>query len=45
MGSRIYPSKYAVWVEQVEVPSNKPLSLTPDAKKAKEEEVKEAKKS
>lgn len=45
MGSRIYPSKYAVWVEQVEVPSNKPLSLTPDAKKAKEEEVKDAKKS
>lgn len=44
MGSRIYPSKYAVWVEQVEVPSNKPLSLTPDAKKAKEEEVKESKK-
>ena len=45
LGSRIYPSKYAVWVEQVEVPSNKPLSLTPDAKKAKEEEVKDAKKS
>ena len=37
MGSRIYPNKYAVWVEQVEVPSTKPLSLTKDAKKAKEE--------
>ena len=37
LGSRIYPNKYAVWVEQVEVPSNKPLSLTKDAKKAKEE--------
>jgi membrane protein len=35
MGSRIYPSKYAVWVEQVEVPSNKPLSLTSDAKRRK----------
>ena len=45
LGSRIYPSKYAVWVEQVEVPSHKPLSLTPDAKKAKEEEANEAKKS
>jgi len=40
MGSRIYPNKYAVWVEQVEVPSTKPLSLTKDAKKAKEEEPK-----
>lgn len=40
MGSRVYPSKYAVWVEQVEVPSNKPLSLTKDGKKAREEEEK-----
>ena len=39
MGSRIHPSKYAVWVEQVEVPSTKPLSLTADAKKAKETET------
>lgn len=37
LGSRIYPNKYAVWVEQVEVPSNKPLSLTPDGKKAANE--------
>jgi membrane protein len=35
IGSRIHPNKYAVWVEQVEVP-NKPLSMTPDGKKAKE---------
>jgi membrane protein len=37
MGSRIYPNKYAVWVEQVEIVSQKPLSLTPDAQKAAEE--------
>jgi len=37
MGSRIYPNKYAVWVEQVEVPVNKPLSLTDEAKKVAKE--------
>jgi membrane protein len=38
MGSRIHPSKYAVWVEQREISSDKPLSLTPDGKKAAREE-------
>jgi membrane protein len=34
MGSNIYPNKYAVWVEKVEVESKKPLQQTADAKKA-----------
>jgi len=38
MGSNIYPNKYAVWVEQKEIPSNKPLTNTPDGIKAKEED-------
>lgn len=37
MGSNIYPNKYAVWVETVEVESKKPLQQTNDAKKAEEE--------
>ena len=37
MGSNIYPNKYAVWVETVEVASKQPLSKTPDAKKAEAE--------
>lgn len=43
MGSNIYPNKYAVWVEQKEVPSTKPLTNTPDGIKAKEELAKEVK--
>jgi len=38
-GSHIYPNQYAVWVEQVEVQSHKPLANQPDAI-AKTEEVK-----
>ncbi len=38
-GSHIYPNQYAVWIEQVEVQSQKPLSNQPDAI-AKTEEVK-----
>jgi len=34
MGSKIYPNKYAVWIEQVEVHSKQPLSNTSDAQKA-----------
>ena len=37
MGSNIYPNKYAVWVETVEVTSKQPLPKTPDAKKAEAE--------
>ena len=37
MGSNIYPNKYAVWVEKVEVESKRPLQQTPDAKKAEAE--------
>ena len=37
MGSNIYPNKYAVWVEKVEVTSKQPLPKTPDAKKAEAE--------
>ena len=37
MGSKIHPSKYAVWVEQVEIVSQQPLTETPDAQKAVEE--------
>ena len=37
MGSNIYPNKYAVWVETVEVASKQPLSKTPDAKKVEAE--------
>ena len=33
MGSNIYPNKYAVWVEKVEITSKQPLTKTPDAKK------------
>lgn len=42
MGSNIYPSKYAVWVEQVEIESKKPLNQTADAKLAAEENAREA---
>ena len=45
MGSNIYPNKYAVWVEKVEVESKKPLQQTPDAKKAEAETKAEAVKS
>lgn len=42
MGSNIYPNKYAVWVEKVEVESKKPLQQTADAKKADAETKAEA---
>jgi membrane protein len=45
MGSNIYPNKYAVWVEKVEVESKKPLQQTPDAKKAEAETKIEEKKA
>ena len=41
MGSNIYPNKYAVWVERVEVASKQPLTKTADAQKAAEEEQKQ----
>ena len=41
MGSNIYPNKYAVWVETVEVTSKQPLQQTPDAKKAEHEAISE----
>jgi membrane protein len=48
MGSRIYPNKYAVWVEQVEVASKQPLPKTVDgqiaAKEAQQDAIKEAEK-
>ena len=37
MGSNIYPNKYAVWVEKIEVASKQPLSQTSDAQKAEAE--------
>ncbi|HJS55377.1 MAG TPA: YihY/virulence factor BrkB family protein [Chitinophagaceae bacterium] len=40
MGSNIYPNKYAVWVETIEVPSKKPLQQTNDAQKVEEEKAK-----
>jgi membrane protein len=38
MGSRIYPNKYAVWIEQVEVHSKQPLTQTAEAQKAETRE-------
>jgi membrane protein len=35
-GSRIYPSKYAVWVQQVEVESEKSIDQQPEDKKVVE---------
>jgi membrane protein len=43
MGSNIYPNKYAVWVETIEVESKRPLQQTPDAKKAEEAKTDTAK--
>jgi len=37
MGSNIYPNKYAVWVEMIEVDSKQPLPKTPDGQKVEEE--------
>jgi len=41
MGSNIYPNKYAVWVETVEVTSKKPLTKTADGQKVEEEKAAE----
>ena len=41
MGSNIYPNKYAVWVETIEVTSKKPLTKTPDGQKVEEEKAAE----
>ena len=38
-GSHIYPSKYAVWVEQVEIQTKKDLQQTPSAAAVKSQEV------
>ena len=37
MGSNIYPNRYAVWVEKIEVDSKQPLPKTPDATKSRRE--------
>src|SRR6186997_3400062 len=42
MGSNIYPNKYAVWVEMIEVDSKQPLPKTTDGQKVEEEKVNEA---
>lgn len=39
-GSRIYPNKYAVWVQQIEVESEKPINLQPETKTVIEVPVK-----
>ena len=31
-GSRIYPNNYAVWVQEIEIESEKPLELQPEEK-------------
>lgn len=41
MGSNIYPNKYAVWVERVEVASRQPLPKTTDGQKVEEEKAHE----
>lgn len=41
MGSNIYPNKYAVWVERVEVASKQPLTKTADGQKVEEEKKQE----
>jgi membrane protein len=41
MGSNIYPNKYAVWVEKVEVASKQPLTKTTDGQKVAEEKAQE----
>ncbi len=43
MGSNIYPNKYAVWVERVEVASRQPLPKTTDGQKVEEEKAQEEK--
>jgi membrane protein len=39
-GSRIYPNNYAVWVQQIEVESDKPINQQPETKKVIEVPVK-----
>ena len=41
MGSNIYPNRYAVWVERVEVASRQPLPKTTDGQKVEEEKIEE----
>ena len=43
MGSNIYPNKYAVWVEKIEVVSKQPLPKTIDGQKVEEEKAVEEK--
>jgi len=43
MGSNIYPNKYAVWVEKIEVASKQPLPKTTDGQKVEEEKALEEK--
>jgi membrane protein len=43
MGSNIYPNRYAVWVERIEVASKQPLSKTDDAQKVEAEKIEEEK--
>jgi len=43
MGSNIYPNRYAVWVERVEVASRQPLPKTTDGQKVEEEKIEEEK--
>jgi membrane protein len=43
MGSNIYPNRYAVWVEKIEVDSKQPLSKTDDAQKVEAEKIEEEK--
>ena len=43
MGSNIYPNKYAVWVETIEVASKQPLPKTTDGQKVEEEKIQEEK--
>jgi len=41
MGSNIYPNRYAVWVEKVEIASKQPLPKTTDGQKVEEEKKEE----
>src|SRR6187397_938597 len=43
MGSNIYPNRYAVWVEKIEVDSKQPLPKTTDGQKVEEEKIQEKK--
>ena len=43
MGSNIYPNRYAVWVETIEVASKQPLPKTTDGQKVEEEKIQEEK--